>query len=404
MKSSFPIVCTGVTSSDNGLSGNLSIQASTDYNVSVSCEEPPQVGPGCSFDPILTGQFMVSYSILSVLYAAPGNASSNGFSSATSNGTTTSISQTFAEGTTTVYDGSASVFGVSAGVSFGISQSSGEGASASFQVTYQQGSGDQILSNRQAIDHTQDQIFLWLNPQVTLTADIFTGAPNGATYTVGPPTGLPMDILNVNVAGLQNPSMIPLETLLPQTPEPGVTLPGLANICLHHLPPSECTQQNACGCVPSDFTAILAADPLIGKSETTPPSQIGTNRYTLLTFEPLEGPQQQGAEPVRITYNITDSNVTSETFTQTTSETDSYTTTSGINIPFLFSFSMSNTDFFTWTNSQSEGGSSGTAHTATVTLGSSNVDCMVDVDIYEDTVYHTFAFAYAQTPPTNCQD
>lgn len=212
-----------------------------------------------------------------------------------------------------------------------------------------------------------------------------------------------MDIVNVNVAGLQNPSEIPLSVLLPQTVQPGVTLPGLANICAHPLPPNQCTQANACGCVPSDFAAILAADPLIGSSQTTPPSQIDSARFALVDSQILEGPQQQGGAPVLNSFNQSDSSLQSQTETETQSNSVSYSTSSGVGISFLFTLTITNTNIFTFTQTESQGVQNGSAHQATVTLGSDKIQCFEHVDIYEDTVYHTFAFALPASPPASCQ-
>ena len=43
----------------------------------------------------------------------------------------------------------------------------------------------------------------------------------------------------------------------------------------------------------------------------------------------------------------------------------------------------------------STGSANGTSHTASITLGSTSVSCDETVNIYEDTVYHTFALAPA---------
>jgi hypothetical protein len=292
------------------------------------------------------------------------------------------------------------------GVTFGVSAASGD--SHSFQVTYSQGNGSQLASVSQDIDHSQDQFFLWLNPQITLSSTPTGGNPGGtssnaASFSVGTVNGQPMDIVNVNAAGLQNPSLIPLAILLPQPIQPGVTLPGLASICANPLPPNQCTQANACGCVPSDFTAILAADPLIGVSQLTPPSQIDSSRFVFVDSNILEGPQQAGVGPVFNSFTESDANVTSSTQTETQSTSTSYSTGSGVGIPMLFTLSVTFTKSFTLTSSESQGAQNGSAHQASVTLGSDKVACFEHVDIYEDTAYHTFSFALPASPPAACQ-
>jgi hypothetical protein len=404
MNSSFPVHCTGTTALAHSV--NMNVQASVNYPISVTLKSNYDVGIGFEF--AITGAFNPAYYILSVVYAPPGNHSSNGFTNTTSTGATTSIGANFSQGTSTNYSASGGLLGESSfGVTFGVSTATGN--TQAFQVTYQQGSGSQVESTEQAIDHTQDQFFLWINPVVPLNSTI-TGAPDGyttsatvASFSMGTPNGEPMDIVNVNAAGLMKPSLIPLDVLLPQTPLPGVTEPGLASICAHPLPPSECTQANACGCVPGDFALILKADPLIGTSQTTPPSQIDSQRYVLVDSQILEGPAQAGEGPVLNTFMQSDSNVTSQTETEMQTNSTAYMTSSGIDIPFLFTFKITDTTTFMWTNTESQGEQNGAAHTAMVTLGSSNVGCFEHVDIYEDTAYHTYAFAFPTTPPTDCQ-
>jgi hypothetical protein len=338
------------------------------------------------------------YKIVSILYSPPGNASTNGYSNAVSAGDTTSIGQTFAESqmAQVTFTGGLSPNQVTFGVIFGFGSSTG--TSDSFQTTYQGVTQTQLGSTRQPIDHTQDQFYLWLNPAVTVKQT----SANAVSYSLGTVNGQPMDIINVNAAGLQNPALIPLAVLLPQTVEPGVTLPGLANICANPLPPPNCTQANACGCVPNDFAAIVAEDPLIGTSQMTPPTSIDPNRFVLVNFQTLEGPAQPGGGAVKNTFSESDSTLASHTNTATQSTTVGYINGFQVGAPG-FSVRYQNTTTFTWTDMESYGMSNGTAHTAMVTLGSSNVGCFEDIDIYEDTVYHTYAFALPSSPPVACQ-
>lgn len=329
------------------------------------------------------------YYILSILYAPPGNQSSNGFTNAVTNTDTTSISHTFANGTATSV--SASILGNGFGVTFSTSTSTQD--AHSFQVSTSNGAGATLVSNRNPVDHTQDQFVIWLNPAVVVTPT----SSNSANYSLRTPTMSngqpePVDIVNINGADLQGPSQIPLDVLLPQTRNNVSGLPGLANVCANPVP--QCTAA-PCGCTTSDFAGILAADPLISVTlQTTQPDQVDPNRFVFLNSQVLEGPECDGCDPLRNSFTETDAQATSQTETQTFSYSVGFTRTSGFSL-FGAGLTIANNNTFTWTNAMSEGTSNGTSHTAAVTLGSSSVDCFETINIYEDTVYHTFTFAPA---------
>lgn len=341
------------------------------------------------------------YYVLSVLYAPPGNQSSNGFTDASSDAATTSISSTFASATMTSV-GISAPGGSGVGAMFGESKSTQNSSAYTFSTSL--GSGTQVSSNRNPIDHTQDQIYLWLNPAVTVSPT----SSSTANYSLGTQTGTngqpePMDIVNVPVADLQNPSLIPLTLLQPQSrPNSfGVTingLPGLASVCANPVP--QCTAA-PCGCVASDFANILAADPLIGSAPGTPPAQVDPNRYVFINAQSLEGPECPGCDVVKNSFTETDATTTAETETQTNSSTSGYSITNGLTI-LGAGLKITDTHTFTWTNAMSVGTSNGKSHAASVTLGTTSVDCVEGVNIYEDTVYHTFAFAPTVTPPASC--
>lgn len=368
------------------------------FNLPIGVQGQPNGSALATF----AGTLYPQYEVLSVLYAPPGNASSNGYADTVSNGTSTTVSHNFSidQNLSIVASGSFLGSGASYGVSFGFGGATG--SSQSYQETYQQGTGTQLQSVKNPVDHTQDQFYIWLNPLVTIS---LVGNSTTATYTLGTQQGAQMDVVNVNAADLLNPPQIPLSILLPQTPTPGVTLPGLANICAHPLPTAQCTQANACGCVASDFTAILANDPLIGTAQTTQPSQVDLNRYIFINSALLEGPECTGCDPVQNTIAVSDSSLNSTTESSSVSYSVGYSVGGTIGISVFGTggkLQITDTNTFTWTNSESYGSSNGTAHSATVTLGSSSVDCSEIIDVYEDTAYHTFAFAPSATPPPAC--
>lgn len=49
-------------------------------------------------------------------------------------------------------------------------------------------------------------------------------------------------------------------------------------------------------------------------------------------------------------------------------------------------------NYFKWTDSESSGSINGHANTMNATFESSTVDCVNDISVFYDTVYHTFVF------------
>ena len=345
-----------------------------------------------------TATAMPLYSILSVIYDPPGNQSKNGFSTSVSNGITTGISNTFTDSSSLSITATGGFFAQAiAGVSFGYSSSTID--SSSFQFTTQSTNGSDVPSTSNQVDHTQDQVFLWLNPQVSIAQ---TGS-NTLIYTMSNVGGQGQNIVNTRVANLQNPSLIPLWKLLPHTPPTGGTLPGLASICANPLPPSQCTQANACGCVPSDFAAIItAADPFFSpaaqslSSSPTPDqvNQVDPNRFVYMESLPLEDTQ----EP----YGISDSDIAFQSYGAENGYSVGYIVGGQIGSPVGFHVTVKNTNTFTWSNTKTIGSINGTANSTTLTLGTTNSDCGGWVDIYEDTVYHTFAPVREDPPIPGC--
>jgi len=341
----------------------------------------------------LNVELFPKYKVISILYDSPGDKSSNGFTDAVNNSVTTTISQTFTSATTKAVGGS--FLGTGLEVSFTVSRSTQD--TAAYQFSTSNGHGKSLPSVANSVDHSQDQFFIWLNPMVIVTP---TG-PNSANYSLATPIGSngqpePMDVVNINVKDLQNPSLIPIGVLQPQTVDMVSGLPGLADICANPVP--NCNSA-PCGCVGSDFTAVLATDPLISiSSQTTQPNQIDPSRYSFIESQTLEGPQCDGCDPLINSFTQTDSQSVSETLGQSLSYSVGYKVTSGFSL-FGSGLTLSKTNTFSWTDAMSTGSANGTSHSAAINLGSASVDCDESVNIYEDTVFHTFALAPANVSP-----
>jgi hypothetical protein len=136
-------------------------------------------------------------------------------------------------------------------------------------------------------------------------------------------------------------------------------------------------------------------------NQATAPSSIDSARFVYIDNVAMQGPQQQGAGPVKTTYALSDSTVSSETTSNGSGYSVGYT--HAFLIPSDMTLGISATNVFGFTQQQTAGTTNGSAHVGTATFGTSDVGCFEYVDVYEDTTYHTFAFALPQAAPASCQ-
>lgn len=167
--------------------------------------------------------------------------------------------------------------------------------------------------------------------------------------------------------------------------------------------------------MPSDFAKILANDPLLNGNPTlnattaTNPLSIDTSgvaacsnptpanscRYvpvkesgsSVQMTTLLAGPECSGCDRPINSYSQTDNSSTTQTYSESHSETASYSAKGSL--PFGLG-SFTSTDTWTWTDTESTGAIDGTMNQIQYSLSSSTVDCSQEVLIYEDTTFHTY--------------
>jgi hypothetical protein len=115
----------------------------------------------------------------------------------------------------------------------------------------------------------------------------------------------------------------------------------------------------------------------------------------------LRGPTCATCDPTANTFTETDANQT----TATLSESSGYSVGQSWEVkfePLGNGWALGSSTEWTWTYTESTGTMNSTAHTMNVNLQSNTVGCNdPGVTVYEDTLYHTFAFE--QTPGnTSC--
>lgn len=386
-------------------------EGDADGSGSLSCYNPGIVYP--------------QYKVMSIIYDAPGNESQNGYGTSTTDGSQTSIGSNFESGTSTTYTSGPNFFGLGATLSVTFNTSGTIGDSSAYTETFTQGSGVSNASSSSspnAINHDQDLFLIWLNPAVSMLPDDSNGGISYSLGTQNDPNGDPgpVDIVEVYAnemeANASGDSTVPLQWLTPQydSATQQYDLPGLSEVCANPLPPSECTQANQCGCRPADFANILARDPLLSYGSTesplnadgsgatacgelpTPatdldcrylpvPAQSGSD---IQLTESLVGPSCTGCNAPGNSFSLTDSNMATQTYSTSFSWGVSYSWKAGVGN--IASWSAGNS--FEWTNSESSGAINGHANSMSDTLKSSTVDCVQQIPIFYDTVYHTFVF------------
>jgi hypothetical protein len=374
--------------------------------------------------------------VTSIIYAAPGDLSSDGYTDTTSLGTITTVGSSFTYGQSITFTegfGDCTIGCVSASESFGVSASSS--SSHAFAETYTDGTGvsnASVKSNPDAINHNEDLFLIWVDPQVTVVGTPPT--PNTYSVAVEPTangqTPLP-DILEITALVMEANSAgvttVPATWLNQQyNTETGQYTPGLANICKNvkttEYNAGTCTLADQCGCTAADFAPILQQDPLLYYNGITKPLSPYPNtvsplvadtsgattcgalptaasskcRYVPVPSVPgsnipetvtLSGPSCAGCNNNPNTFQQGENQNTTITLGEQTQESVGDSIKGGTT---GFSVTLANT--WTWTQSESTGTSTGSGVMQTVTLNSATVGCGQTIPVYEDTVFHTFVF------------
>src|SRR5260370_1876798 len=243
-----------------------------------------------------SGILYPKYKVVSIIYAAPGNASSNGFTNTTTDGTTTAVGSSFQAGWTDTFTIGFKPFGTGGSLHRSLCTSTTTGNNTEFTNTISNATGvsnNSNSANPNAVNHQQDLIIVWVNPSVILST---TGTSsslyevNTQLQTTGDPSpGSPeaLDTLEVTaktmIANSSGVTTVPVAILTPQIVD-GQTLPGLATICANpRYYPNSCTLANQFCFLPCGFTRVLAADPLLNYPSTASPLNADTSGTTACT-------------------------------------------------------------------------------------------------------------------------
>lgn len=349
-----------------------------DGNCFLSSGAEGRCNKGICGGPIQTGGGTANYFVSTILYAPPGsNGSSKSvadYSTSSSLGTSTSATSSFSNVASIGVTASGSfIGGASVGVQFDTSMSTTQ--SNELDVTKSASTDFKISGQVDGIDHNWDMIWLMLDP----TVDVSVFADNHLEWGMTAPVGKPAAFQYVYPAWLNGMAKMP------------------ANVAT--------TLANA-GITSADYATILARDPFSpylriclapGRCPPVLAPTIDPNRYILQSFtfpyEPLPAIPNATCNPLNRT-------LTSDTITKTSNQfSDSYgvTITASAGLDFgVLSAKLTASDKMTWTNTNTSGSSTDNKQSASLTVAcaSSSYTGPTLVDVYLDTLYNTFLFAF----------
>lgn len=180
----------------------------------------------------------------------------------------------------------------------------------------------------------------------------------------------------------------------------------------------QCTNASRCGSIDFGWNSnTLTANPMPAyespvDADTSGAACLTPNSSLSCRYVPV--PQSStNSSPQIVTLNNafsnpisqTDSTSTATTLSEQTSYNVTLTASRGWDLTIWDTgggVKLTNTDSWTWTDSESQGTINGTQNSMNVNLQTDNTGCVEDNYVYEDTVYHTFLIQPPQNVP-NCK-
>lgn len=336
----------------------------------------------------VAAQILPKYIVLGVEYAPPGVKSSVTYQNIATEATTSSLTNTFKAGTSVSVTSGVSVSIKAASYSGSSTvdtdytvQSSGTSSEAITDTTTIGHSFYGPASSTAGVDHDYDSIYVWVNPVTNMLINPDkTLTWTGYSFDDRDPRDS-MDVVEIPVLWLKNPSMIPSDVL------------DRLNRTWDTQGPGALTAE--------DYATILQRDPLVNTSYN--PATDPSHRYMDMGLSFNYEPAAVGEQPSQQTYSLVHQSTNSSGQTATDTFDVGYSldesSTAGASlfgIGFKFTDTFKSSTTLSWTNQWSStlSNTAGTNASLSITgpASTDNYTGPTAIHLWKDNVYGTFMF------------
>jgi len=336
----------------------------------------------------VAAQILPKYVVLGVQYAPPGAKSSVTYTNIATEATTSSLTNTFKAGTSV---------SVTSGVSISIKAASYTGSSTvdtDFTVQSSGTTSEAITdtttighslygpaSSAQGVDHDYDSIYVWVNPVTNMLVNPDKSLTwTGYSFDDRDPVDS-MDVVEMPVLWLKNPSMIPADVLERLNRTWDTQGPGALTA--------------------ADYATILQRDPLANASynPATDPSHRYMDMGLSFNYEPAAAGEQPSQQTFALAHQATNSSGQTATDTFDVGYAVDASSSAGVSlfgIGFKFTDTFKSSTTLSWTNQWSStlSNTQGTNASLSITgpASTDNYTGPTAIHLWKDNVYGTFMF------------
>jgi hypothetical protein len=308
--------------------------------------------------PTISGVIDPQYYVVTVLYAPPGTASTVDYGQGQSFGTTTTTKSSWSNEVSLTVANKGTLLGFgSGGLSISGSEATQHDSSTAIDVKATTQTDFTLDGLEDVIDHDLDRIYLWLNPQIDVSAN-----GSNVSWAMTTRDGQNASIVYVTPAWLKGVS-----------PMPNDVAQALA----------------AANITPAQYPELLARDPFGNGSTALDPL-----RFAYQTEFPYEGVAVKGQNPTPTLYTINKSMSTVVSNGASTTYTVGITAKGGVDFFGLLQADLTVADKMTWKSENDFAATTGTTMSAVASImqPAFGYEGPIHLNVYMDTVYNTFLF------------